>query len=55
MYLFIMMNGMDRTIRAIGVGVLAGLGIFFFTAASRLALGPTQLHIQWVSVFFPRV
>jgi hypothetical protein len=25
-----------------------GLGIFLFTAASRLALGPTQPPIQWV-------
>jgi hypothetical protein len=24
------------------------LGIFLFTAVSRLALGPTQPHIQWV-------
>jgi hypothetical protein len=26
-----------------------GLGIFLFTTASRLALGPTQPPIQWVS------
>jgi hypothetical protein len=25
-----------------------GLGIFFFTTASRPALGPTQSRIQWV-------
>jgi hypothetical protein len=25
-----------------------GLGIFLFTAASRLALGPTQPPIQWL-------
>jgi hypothetical protein len=25
-----------------------GLGIFLFTTASRLALGPTQPAIQWV-------
>jgi hypothetical protein len=25
-----------------------GLGIFVFTTASRMALGPTQLRIQWV-------
>jgi hypothetical protein len=25
-----------------------GLGIFLFTTASRTALGPTQLPIQWV-------
>jgi hypothetical protein len=25
-----------------------GLGIFIFTTASRLSLGPTQPHIQWV-------
>jgi hypothetical protein len=26
-----------------------GLGIYLFTTASRLSLGPTQLSIQWVS------
>jgi len=25
-----------------------GLGIFLYTTMSRLALGPTQLPIQWV-------
>jgi hypothetical protein len=35
------------------IGVLGfesrrGLGIFLFTTASRTALGPTQLPIQWV-------
>jgi hypothetical protein len=35
------------------VGVLGfdsqqGQGIFFFTAMSRMALGPTQPPIQWV-------
>jgi hypothetical protein len=28
-----------------------GLGIFLFTTASRPALGPTQLPIQWVLAF----
>jgi hypothetical protein len=31
-----------------------GLGILLFTTASRPALGPTQIHIQWVpGAFFP--
>jgi hypothetical protein len=30
------------------VATPAGLGIFLFTTASRTALGPTQLPIQWV-------
>jgi hypothetical protein len=28
--------------------VLPGVGIFLFTTASRMALGPTQPPIQWV-------
>jgi hypothetical protein len=28
--------------------LLAGLGIFLFTSASRTALGPTQPPIEWV-------
>jgi hypothetical protein len=33
-----------------GVRVLAGIGNFFFTTASRPALEPTQPSVQWVPV-----
>jgi hypothetical protein len=33
----------------LGLDSRRGLGIFLFTTASRTALGPTQLPIQWVS------
>jgi hypothetical protein len=36
------------TIGVLGFDSLWGLGIFLFTTASRTALGPTQLPIQWV-------
>jgi hypothetical protein len=34
--------------RGFGFDFWRGLGIFLFTTASRMALGPTQPHIQWV-------
>jgi hypothetical protein len=37
------------TIGVLGFDSRRGLGIFLFTAASRVALGPTQPPIQWVS------
>jgi hypothetical protein len=39
---------MGWTIGVLGFGSRRGLGIFLFTTASRTALGPTQLPIQWV-------
>jgi len=36
------------TIGVLGFDSWRGLGIFFFTNASRTALGPTQPPIQWV-------
>jgi hypothetical protein len=36
------------TIGVFGIDSRWGLGIFIFTTASRTALGPTQLPIQWV-------
>jgi hypothetical protein len=39
-------NGVDD--RGSGVRFPAVMGIFFFTTAFRLALGPTQPSIQWV-------
>jgi hypothetical protein len=36
------------TIGVLGFDSRQGLGIFFFTTASRTALGPTQPPIQWV-------
>jgi hypothetical protein len=38
------------TIGVPGFDSRRGLGIFLFTTASRTALGPTQLPIQWVPV-----
>jgi len=35
-------------IRVLGFDSWWGLGIFLFTTASRMALGPTQPPIQWV-------
>jgi hypothetical protein len=35
-------------IRVLGFDSQQGLGIFLFTTASRLTLGPTQSPIQWV-------
>jgi hypothetical protein len=35
-------------IRVLGFDSQQGLGIFLFTAVSRMALGPTQPPIQWV-------
>jgi hypothetical protein len=32
----------------LGIDSQWGLGIFLFTTVSRMALGPTQLPIQWV-------
>jgi hypothetical protein len=40
---------MDWTIGVLGFNSWRGLGIFLFTAASRMALGPTQSPIQWVA------
>jgi hypothetical protein len=36
------------TIGVLGFDFWQGLGIFLFTTASRIALGPTQPPIQWV-------
>jgi hypothetical protein len=36
------------TIGVLGFDFWRGLGIFLFTNAFRTALGPTQLHVQWV-------
>jgi hypothetical protein len=38
---------MGWTIEVLGFDSRRGLGIFLFTTASRTALGPTQLPIQW--------
>jgi hypothetical protein len=38
---------MGWTIRVLGFNSWQGLGIFLFTTASRMALGPTQPPIQW--------
>jgi hypothetical protein len=35
-------------IRVLGFNSQQGLGIFLFTTASRMALGPIQPPIQWV-------
>jgi hypothetical protein len=35
-------------IKVLGFNSQWGLGIFLFTTASRMALGPTQPPIQWV-------
>jgi hypothetical protein len=35
-------------IRVLVLDSLWGLGIFLFTTASRIALGPTQPPLQWV-------
>jgi len=35
-------------IRVLGFNYQWGLGIFLFTTASRMALGPTQFPIDWV-------
>jgi hypothetical protein len=40
--------GYGLDVRGSRVRFLAGLGIFFFTTASRTALEPTQPPIQWV-------
>jgi hypothetical protein len=37
------------TIGVLGFYSRRGLGIFLFTTASRMALGPTQPPIQWVT------
>jgi hypothetical protein len=39
---------MGWTIGVLGFDSRRGLGIFLFTTASRMALGPTQPPIQWV-------
>jgi hypothetical protein len=39
---------MDWTIGMLGFDSRRGLGIFLFTTASRKALGPIQLPIQWI-------
>jgi hypothetical protein len=38
----------DRGSGVLGFDSRRGLGIFLFTTASRTAVGPTQLPIQWV-------
>jgi hypothetical protein len=40
---------MGWTIEVLGFYSRRGLGIFLLTTASRTALGPTQLPIQWVT------
>jgi hypothetical protein len=40
---------MGWTIRVLGFDSWWGLGIFLFITISRMALGPTQPPIQWVS------
>jgi hypothetical protein len=44
---------MGWTIGVLGFDSRRGLGIFIFTTASRPALGPTQLPIQWIPGAFP--
>jgi hypothetical protein len=39
---------MGWTIEVLWFDFRRGLGIFLFTTASKTALGPTQLPIQWV-------
>jgi hypothetical protein len=39
---------MGWMIRVLGFNSWQGLGIFLFTTTSRMALGLTQPHIQWV-------
>jgi hypothetical protein len=39
---------MGWTIGILGFNSQQELGIFLFTTASRMALVPTQHHIQWV-------
>jgi hypothetical protein len=39
---------MGWTISVLGFNFWWELGIFLFTPMSRMALGPTQPHIQWV-------
>jgi hypothetical protein len=39
---------MGWMIGVLGFNSQQGLGIFLFTTAFRMALGPTQLPIQWV-------
>jgi len=39
---------MDWTVGVLGFDSQWGLGIFLFTIAFRMALGPTQPPIQWV-------
>jgi hypothetical protein len=39
---------MGWMIRVLGFDSWRGLGIFLFSAASRMALGPTQPPIQWI-------
>jgi hypothetical protein len=39
---------MGWMIRVLGFDSQWGPGTFLFTTLSRMALGPTQLHIQWV-------
>jgi hypothetical protein len=39
---------MGWMIGVLGFDSWQGLGIFLFTTASRMALWPTQPHIQWV-------
>jgi hypothetical protein len=40
---------MGWTIGVLGFDSRRELGIFLFTTMSRMALGPTQLPIQWVA------
>jgi hypothetical protein len=45
-----LLPGFEPPIRVLGFDSRRGLGAFLFTTASRTALGPTQLPIQWVPV-----
>jgi hypothetical protein len=44
----LLFNFTSEHVRVLEFDSWLGLGIFFFTTASRTALGPTQPSIQWV-------